>query len=106
MMPDVPVQVRRFLSVAKRQQLPFDESWEWALRRVVAPHSPKHREQYREVMIETRDAWRAAYHDEEVPGGRACLALAQTLLHEGNFAASSTSALSSSVPAEERREAA
>jgi hypothetical protein len=59
---------------------------------------------YRAVVEWARPAFEAAYNDEEVPGGEACLRVAQALPDEGNGATSNTTALQYHVPAEERRE--
>lgn len=102
--PDPPIQMRRYLAVAKRAGVEFDTAWRWADQRTVYPGTREHRDQYKAVIAETRGAFEAAYNDEEVPGGEACLRLAQTFWHEGNFTTSGTTVRHYYVPAEERRE--
>jgi hypothetical protein len=83
--------------------VPFERAWEWASKRCVYPADRQLRDQYREAVRWSRPAFEAAYHDQEVPGGRASLNLAQVLANEGNYAESATTALQYHVPAEDRR---
>jgi hypothetical protein len=77
--PDPPIQIRKFLSVSKRIGMPFDAAWERALGRTIFPHDRVERHAYREAVDATKEAFRLAYHDHDVPGGRAALGLGATL---------------------------
>jgi hypothetical protein len=80
--PDPPIQLRQFLTVARRQGFPFEQAWEWALERVRWPHATKHRHAYKDAIAETRWAYEAAYHGRDVPGGKGLVALEELLSFE------------------------
>jgi hypothetical protein len=80
------VQVRHYLIVARRQGFSFEEAWLQALRMTKFEHDTMHRKDTRAALDETRDAWEAAYHGEDVPGGRALIALADMLAAEDDHA--------------------
>ena len=52
------------LAASRRAAVPFDVAWKKALRRVAWPHDTEHRRAWHRVLVETRDAWRAAYERE------------------------------------------
>lgn len=79
---DPPVQLRQFLTVAKRQGHPFGEAWSWAFSRVKWEHNTGHRRESKEIMTVMRWAFEAGYHDEDVPGGPGLVLLMELLAEE------------------------
>ena len=77
--PDPPVQLRQFLTVAKRQGIPFEQAWESAFRRTCYPHDKTRRKDYYAATAWAKPYYEAAYHDRDVAGGRAALVLMDSL---------------------------
>lgn len=84
MPPEPPVQLRQMLATAKRQGTPFELAWRTALTKVRWPHDTSTRLGQKAAIAEMEWAFRRGYHDQDVPGGRVALALADLFEDENH----------------------
>ena len=78
--PSAPEQMRQYLAVSKRAGSDFDAAWDYALVKTKFwAYSTEERHADRAALEETKWAWRAAFHDQDIPGGAGLRVLAERL---------------------------